>query len=261
MSDELVRTIPLLPHDSPFQPDAVMPPELRYDGGLSLSYGAADEQARVYVSFEGLDSVRACRGQVSPYPRQDGAPRSRIRIVRPSPWLPERYAYEAEHYGDAYEWGRGADTMLVDTHHYLFLFHDEFVEVLARGVWFERGMAAGPLNPFDVLPAQGCVVEGEHDGIRFEVREAGRPEQEVVADARLCSQPLFQLLIDGNDRVSQQIRVRAGIDGETVWADAIGVMGVETGRFDHLPSLNEVLPHFTAWISEVAGRRREMQDR
>ena len=200
-----VRTLPLPGADSPFQADPVMAPGLRYDGGsLVLFYIAVDEESHVRVTFEGLDSMRVSRGESSPYWSEENDDHSSIAVVRPSAWLKERHEYESAAYGESYEWGRGADTMLVDTHHYLFLFHDEFVEVLARGVWFELQAEPlrhthdlGPGHPLGVLPPEARLDSGEYDGIRFEVRSPSRPEAHLVADARLCSQPLFQLLIDG----------------------------------------------------------------
>ncbi|WP_028063818.1 hypothetical protein [Solirubrobacter soli] len=86
------------------------------------------------ASFEGLDAVRMSRGEHCPYEPPEGQQWvPALALIRPSAWLRDRHAYEAEHYGAGYEWGRG-DTMLVDTHHHLLVFHDEFVEVLARGV-------------------------------------------------------------------------------------------------------------------------------
>ena len=55
---KIIRTIPLLDEESPLRPDPVLPPSLRYDGGLTLTYIAADEVSHVHVTFEGLDSFR-----------------------------------------------------------------------------------------------------------------------------------------------------------------------------------------------------------
>lgn len=133
-----ITTKPLLPKDSPFQPQQIDGVELRGgENDLVLAYVALDE-VRVRVHFEGLDSYRAARGKFSPYWSESNDDRSVVAIVVGSPWLIERHAYEAEHYGADYEWGRGADTMLTDTHHFFFRFHDGFVEVLARAATFER---------------------------------------------------------------------------------------------------------------------------
>ncbi len=55
-----------------------------------------------------------------------------------SPLLIERFEYEQKHYGKAYEFGGNVQEMLTDFTHYVFSFHDEFIEVIARGFWFEE---------------------------------------------------------------------------------------------------------------------------
>jgi hypothetical protein len=65
------------------------------------------------VTFEGLDSIRACRGELLPYERQD-IPYTRgewVYIIQGSGWLQERHRYELGHY----------ETPLLDRYdHYLF---------------------------------------------------------------------------------------------------------------------------------------------
>lgn len=53
-------------------------------------------------------------------------------------WLTERFQYENKNYGCSYEFGGNVNEMLTDFNHYLFSFHDQFVEVIARGFWFEK---------------------------------------------------------------------------------------------------------------------------
>jgi len=53
-------------------------------------------------------------------------------------WLLERYEYEKTHYGQAYEFNGDVDEMLRDFSHYVFSFHDQFVEALSAGIWVER---------------------------------------------------------------------------------------------------------------------------
>jgi hypothetical protein len=252
------RTKAVLAQDSLFQPDPVLPPELSFNGyALVLSYPTFDETAHVRVSFEGLDSFRWARGEFDPY-EAEGA----VAVVERSAWLRERHAYEAEYYGAAYEWGRGADTMLTDTHHYLFRFHDEFVEVLARGLWFERsevplGAQAPPTpsHPANPLGPESSIDAGTHAGIRYEVRANPRSRAQLLEDARLHSQRLFELLIDGDAQPSQLVRLRTSLEGREVRAWVEGFLGVESATFDHPPAVEEVMPLFHAWIAEVADRR------
>jgi hypothetical protein len=76
--------------------------------------------------------------------------------------------------------------------------HDEFVEILARGLWFEN--AEEPLGPDDPLtPSHPAIALGpetraiadEQDGIRFEVRANQAGPERLLEDGRLHSQPVF----------------------------------------------------------------------
>lgn len=261
------HSIALLPAGSPFLPDSVLAPRLLIaDHRVDLSYPAADCGATVQVTFEGVDAVRRARGEASPYPAAAGSAYAPVAIVRPSAWLRERHAYEAEHYGDTYEWGRGADTMLVDTHHHLFVFHDEFVEVLARGAWFERfdgeapaGATLRPGHPGH--PLSGDPVEaGRHGGIDFAIRASTVPAERLLAGARLHSQPMFELFLDGNeDRPTLVVRVRADAEHGGVRAWVIGSYGPEIATFDRIPTLDDVAPVFRAWLTDLARRREEIR--
>lgn len=251
----------VLPEDSRFRPDAVLPPKLAFTGyDVFLTYPAYDESSHVRVTFEGLDSFRWARGEFSPYDAED-----LVAVVEPSAWLAERHAYEADHYGDQYEWGRGADTMLTDTHHYLFLFHDEFVEILARGLWFESSeMPWGPDDPLtrshpaNALGPEARVFIGEQDGIRFEVRANGTGHERLIEAGRLHSQPVFALFVDGFEQPTQSVRARTAHEGHAVRVWVEGSLGVESATFDHVPTLDELMPRFRAHVSQIADRRREM---
>jgi hypothetical protein len=88
--------------------------------------------------FDRWDSLRVSRGEYPAYPAGDHHERwCALGIVRPSGWLNERYEYEREHYGEAYGFGDDVTEMLTEFEHYLFKFHDEFVEVIAGGVHFD----------------------------------------------------------------------------------------------------------------------------
>lgn len=66
------------------------------------------------VTFEGLDAVRASRGEVAPY--DDGHDFSSwVYTIRDSTWLAERHGYE---------WNNDETPLLESHQHYLFRFHD-----------------------------------------------------------------------------------------------------------------------------------------
>lgn len=79
------------------------------------------------ITFEGLDAVKAARGTSLPY--GTAVPRTAddwVFTVGKSPWLAERHQYEMQRYS----------TPLLETcQHYVFQFHDEFVEAIAEGIW------------------------------------------------------------------------------------------------------------------------------
>jgi hypothetical protein len=54
--------------------------------------------------------------------------------------------YENKHYGKSHEFGGNVNEMLTDLKHYLFSFHDQFMEIIARGFWFEESEQIGTEN-------------------------------------------------------------------------------------------------------------------
>jgi len=91
------------------------------------------------VTFEGLDAVRAARGDMLPYRLGSSAGKPRwVFSVEGSSWLDERHDYEVRQYS----------TPLTGTHqHFVFAFHDEFVEAIAEGIWLDIPDQA---RPYDV---------------------------------------------------------------------------------------------------------------
>jgi hypothetical protein len=122
----------------PLQTDSVAPHRL-VSGRLGVAGGSETDIAVVAtalffeiaegarpgrVTFEGLDSVRTSQGEYLPYDI-DGDVSSWVYIVEVSRWLAERHDYEWRHY----------ETPMLDSHqHYVFDFHDDFVEALAAGI-------------------------------------------------------------------------------------------------------------------------------
>jgi hypothetical protein len=160
----------------------------------------------------------ATRGDSSSDEHNDwrvGDPLHWIWEVIPSPWLWERYEYEKTHYGQTYEWTGNVDEMLRDFSHYVFSFHDQFVEVLAAGIWFET------LDDFDSEavcvkhPLRDLTRPTEPDvlianGIACEIWPNTRPVEQILEDAKLCSQKLLQfaLVLDGAARAGCTLTVR-----------------------------------------------------
>lgn len=203
----------------PITADSVASPRLVY-GGLdpagdpersdaypALYFVIAGEGRLGRVTFEGLDAVRAARGETLPYslamPRAAGG---WVFVVEESPWLAERHAYELERYS----------TPLLDAYqHYVFQFHDEFAEVIAQGIWLDRADPARPYDRIDQHPladlSLGLAAERfQSAGIAWELRRSPRADSDLVRGSELCSQRLWQfnLVLDGRSREGASIWLR-----------------------------------------------------
>ena len=250
----------------PVLADSVQAPIVTYgDGPASINLTTHDGRwAR--VTFEKLDSLRVSRGEFEPYPSdwQEGDPIHWVSVVTPSPWLGERYEYERQHYGRAYEWGGDVDEMLRCFSHYVFRFHDQFVEVICAGIWFE--LAEAPIgsadlddgHPFLDLPPSAHAASFEAHGITCQVRRNQRPLAAIVKDAELCSQKLFQFAaeLDGSASVSWTADVR--VREAKVKTHLKSYFGTVEQTFNGVAAWEEMRPQVEQWLHEVKERRRQM---
>lgn len=208
----------------PFERDSVLSPEVIYraDQPSCIDYVTAEDEP-IRVTFEGLDAIKGCRGEFLPYRSADSPETgfSSLYVVDNSRWLRERHAYEAAHYRGSYEWGGDVDEMLTDYAHYLFRFHDEFIEWIAAGIWFEKqpepfpdGLAAdGPFppgHPLARLPTSTLTERFNVDGITCQVRTNPKPAEELLRGAYYCSQPLFEFVLelDGSATGGRRVEIR-----------------------------------------------------
>jgi hypothetical protein len=145
----------LFPIKIPVIADYILSPIVSYgENFTSINFETQDEEFG-RITFQNIDSIKICRGELPPY--EDN---SEFEIgdwvykVQDSEWLQERYHYEKKHYSQSYEWGNSVEEMLTDYTHYFFRFHDEFVEAIAKGFWFEQGIESyigkslSPNHPF-----------------------------------------------------------------------------------------------------------------
>jgi hypothetical protein len=205
------------------------------------------------VTFEGLDAIRASRGEVAPY--DDGHDFSSwVYNVLDSTWLAERHAYEWSNY----------ETPLLETHqHYLFRFHDEFVEAIAQGIWVDTVSPSDPFtvgtdHPGSTLPLGCAVDQGEAHGLAWQVRSTEIDQQTLVANSALCSQRLFEfsLHLDGKDSVCATALVRTR-DGRTrthltrSWVGAVASL-------DGIAAPGDFAVEWDGYCRQVAERRQEM---
>jgi hypothetical protein len=124
----------------PLTADSVESPIVNYGGERTcIHFLTDDEVSWGRVTFEGLDSLKVSRGEYEPFPAAPGEEETFywVTTISNSTWLRERYEYEKRYYCSCYNFGGDVNEMLADYSHYVFSFHDEFVEVLAAGIWFE----------------------------------------------------------------------------------------------------------------------------
>jgi hypothetical protein len=248
----------------PLKADSIESPIVRYGGDLAAVHFLLDDGRWGRVTFEKLDALRVCRGEYDPYEHDpdEEDPASWVSVVADSPWLRERFEYERRHYGQAYEFGGDVNEMLRDFSHYVFQFHDQFVEAISPGIWFEVADAflgdrePGPTHPLRDLPASSERFEVQ--GISCQIRRNPRPMAEILADAALCSQKLLQFAaeLDGSANVDWSLTVRVR-DGRTQ-ASLRNGLGKEEARYDGVPDLAGVRTRIDAWLREVRQRRTEM---
>lgn len=261
MDDERAIAFPV-----PLQTDSVAPYRL-VSGGLGVVGGSeassavdsalffeiAESKALGRVTFEGLDSIRASRGEVLPY--EFGSDFSSwVYIVQDSRWLAERHAYEWTHY---------ETPMLTSYQHYVFVFHDDFVEALAAGIWIDEPpsdpLQPGPDHPLAGLADSLTYEVGSTAGLQWELARTNRREANLLQDAQLCSQPLFSfaLVLDGTRSApaTAWLRVRDGVATSVLahaWSTNLASLrGVAAPR--------DFLSEWELYCGQVADRRRAMR--
>ena len=250
----------------PLTADSVDSPIVNYGGGLtSINFLTKDERWG-RVTFEKLDSIKVSRGEYEPYPAAPGEEKSFswVSTVSNSKWLKERYEYEKRYYGTAYNFGGNVEEMLTDFSHYVFRFHDQFVEVLCDGIWFES--ADAPLgnlkpdsnHPLLKLPESTISERFEAHGITCQVRRNPHSIDELKRNAKFCSQTILEVAteLDGCSSVNWtlSLRVRDGI----LRSSLRSYFGEAVQQFDSIPSLTDIRPHINAWLAEVHERRKKM---
>ena len=255
--------------DVPLVADSVASPRLVY-GGLDLSSddGRDDAYTAIYfvvagsgslgrVTFEGIDAVRGARGETLPYDiRQPRQAADWVFTVDESLWLAERHHYEVAHYS----------TPLLETHqHYTFAFHDEFVEAIAGGIWFDMADSARPFARPDQHPLARLDPGPDRErfrspsGIEWELRRAVRGDADLARDSRLCSQRIYQLnlLLDGRSSEGASIWLRMR-NGRTVSRLVRPWPGGEVAQREGIANPGDFEEQWEAYLAAVAQRRREM---
>ena len=255
-----------IPFPVPFEADRVLPPIVTYVGGPSCINLPLEDGSWCRVTFEKLDALRVSGGECLPY--ADGSspddPYNWVSTVENSAWLAERYAYEKHYYGDHYNFGSDVGEMIRDYSHYCFQFHDEFVEAIAGGVWFEGSPEClGSANPSPDHPLTDLTPETregdlEVPGMRCQVWRNPKPTEQLEAEARFCSQKLMQfaLELDGETRPGWTLKLRRS-QGR-LRSDLEDSLGRLAKSIDGIATLSDVEAEVKTWMGEVRERRRAM---
>ena len=249
----------------PVQADPVLGPVVTYNYRLTtVDFGETDREDWWRIVFENLDSIRVSRGEHAPFP-YDVEPEDWshwVSVVIDSPWLLERYDYEKRHYGSAYEFGGDVDEMLHEFDHYIFSFHDQFVEALARGIWIDRvddwSDEPHPKHPLYGLEKIANIERRSAHGIDYEIWTNPKPIDDLIRDAELCSQTLMEFGAEFEGKVTPSwavtLRARAGKLRSSLRRN----FGSVEQTYDGPVVPEVVVPRIEKWLKEVRKRRREM---
>ena len=186
-------------HQVPFDADSVNSPIVHYGEPMTAIHFITEDGRWGRITFERLDSLKVSRGEHEPFLNSPDEPNAFywVTTISNSAWLRERYEYENRHYGTSYNFSGNVNEML-EYFHYVFSFHDQFVEAIAAGIWLEVDDAMLGDREMDVPhPLRGLahvrkVEHFESSGIRCFVRRNPMSTDDVARAAALCSQTVLE---------------------------------------------------------------------
>lgn len=249
----------------PVHADSVLSPDFLYGKSTGIHFITNDDQFG-RITFENLDAVKICRGEVMPYAYDYSLSKHDTWIyeIKNSKWQQERFAYEQKNYGNSYEFGGDVNEMLVDFKHYLFSFHDQFIEVIARGFWFEKDSASllgkdlMKDHPFLLLPTEN-MKRITVDSLVSQIRTNQKPREELIHNAQYCSQKLYQFALEFDGKASVDNTVLLSYQKGKLISTLRGYFGRQEVTFDGFVRLEQVLPYIEQYMKEVAERRKHMK--
>lgn len=249
----------------PVVADSVLSPDVFYGNRTGIYFTTEDDQYG-RITFENLDAIKICRGEVLPhqvdYSLSDA--QTWIYQIEHSQWQLERFGYENKYYGTSYEFGGNVHEMLTDFKHYLFSFHDQFIEVIARGFWFEQDNASlfgkdlTEGHPFLPLPAENpqMITVGS---LKSQIRTNPKPMEQLIENARYCSQKLYQFALEFDGKASVDHTVLLSYRDGNLISTLRGYFGRQAVAFDGVASLEQILPFIETYMGEVSERRKAMK--
>jgi hypothetical protein len=255
----------------PIKSDSVAGPHVNYEDpsfeqkSLNGIYFITNDEQNGRVLFEKLDSIRISRGEYLPYERADESQYHWISEIENSKWLQERYRYEKKYYGQSYEFNGNVDEMLSDFRHFLFQFHDQFVEVISKGFWIEKDvdeLYGKPLkegHPFLPIVSDN-VHKIEYAGMICFVRINQNAIEKLSLDALYCSQTLMEFRLDENDNSSPENTLSLTYRNKKLISVLQGYFGKQVVEFDGVVGLDAVSSYIKNYMKEVIERRKNMRN-
>src|SRR5262249_7527923 len=147
----------------------------------------------------------------------------------------------------------------------LFRFHDEFVEALALGIWFEKNpepARRGPPpagHPLAGLSRDAPVLESVAvGGVSYQVRANPKPMAEILWGARYCSPTLFDFVVETAGVVYRvDLRTRRGSTRSIL----CNFLGTEKARREGVATLEQARAMCEPYLQDMGRRRRSLQER
>ena len=249
----------------PVWADSVLSPDFYYGDYTGIYFETTDDESG-RITFSNLDAVKICRGENLPFADdwQEDEELPWVYRVENSRWLRERYDYEHRNYGSAYEFGGNAGEMLTDFSHYIFQFHNQYIEVIARGFWFEksaetlfrRELTSGhPLLP---LPETDVALV-EIEGLRVQTRFNPLPIKELVENAAFCPQKLMAFAVGFEDGYSVIQTLGIAQQQGQIISTLRGYFGRPTFERAGVALLTDVWPLVEQEVRKIAARRQKMR--
>jgi len=247
--------------------DFVLSPDVfygdNYGENLTGIYFQTRDDKFGRITFENLDALKICRGEELPYADdwEIGQKVPWVFKVENSSWQKERYEYEKKNYGSSYEFGGNVDEMQTDFSHFVFKFHDQFVEVIARGFWFEQdevsllGKKLQEGHPFLNLPDLNIEKFVTHS-LTCQVRRNPKTDEELISSAIFCSQKLIEFALEFDGQPLSAYSLILLYRNEKLISSLRGYFGKEIVKFDGIAKLEDVKPYIEEYMKEVYESRK-----
>ncbi|CAA6821454.1 MAG: Unknown protein [uncultured Sulfurovum sp.] len=250
----------------PIKADSVLSPKVYYDNEQTGIYFFTEEDKYARITFENLDSIKVSRGEMLPlhYDWSKNPSGAWGFKVKNSTWLQQRYEYEKKHYGEAYEFGGDVEDMKKYFSHYIFSFHDQFVEVIAKGFWveeskeplFEKALGLG--HPFKRLTDEKSFVF-EWNGMVLEVCETTLKQEDLIKNTSFCTQKILECYVDKKRESPPEYSLVLSKKGNKVLSELHGYLGNREAIFNGLATFLDIKPYVQKYMDEVAQRRKEIR--